>query len=799
MFMNHLKIVCRNFIRQKLFSFIGTASLTVGMTCGMLILLFIKYELSYDRYHEYAQDVYRVVREHQGDLTWYNSSEHPLAASLKQDFPEVLKATRVKKNDEVGVVENNSKRFYEDEIYFVDQDFLEIFSFPLLSGNTSTALVEPFSVLITQEMADKYFGGEEPLGKVIQINEWYSEKKQNYQIKGILKNIPENSHFMFDFLVSYNSLYFLKRGGRASVETWSYFEPKTYIKLASSADSKNLEGKFPEFLRKHKAEEAASERIHLQSLTDIHLGGNLRFELETNSNMRIIYMFSAIAFFILFIACLNYINLSVARSTKRAVEVGVRKVVGANKKQLVRQFLGESVAFSILALLISFILVDLMWPAFSSLIGRELMSNPFQNLDMVLIFLGAAVIIGFFSGSYPAFLISSFQPIQIIKGTLRIGSRSSALFRNSLVMVQFAVSIILIICTFMIQSQLNYIRNRNLGFDRDQIITIYTLDGNLKRNPGPFKEELLEYSHILGVTSSLDLPSTIHRTSSLEWMDKGEKRKSEFYFTFVDPDYFNVYDMEILEGRTFSEEFPTDKLRGVVINETASRNLGWDNPIGKQLQSNRIEWTVIGVVKDFHFKSLHSEIEPMIFTALSMTRRPDYFSVKVRPIDIPNTIGFIRQKWERFSPEFPFQYTFLDERIDRVYKAEQRLGKSFNIFTAISLLIACMGLIGLASFVSEQKRKEISIRKILGADFKSIIFLLGNEYLKCIAVAILIAWPIGYLVMNRWLKNFVYRTSFGVEVFILSGSLAFIFALMTVSYQSIKAALANPVDSLRYE
>jgi len=797
--MNHLKIVCRNFIRQKLFSFISTASLTVGMTCGMLILLFIKNELSYDRYHEYAQDVYRVVREQQGDLTWYNSSEHPLAASLKQDFPEVLKATRVKKNDEVGVVENNSKRFYEDEIYFVDQDFLEIFSFPLLSGNTSTALVEPFSVLITQEMADKYFGGEEPLGKVIQINEWYSEKKQNYQIKGILKNIPENSHFMFDFLVSYNSLYFLKRGGRASVESWSYFEPKTYIKLASSVNPKNLEGKFPEFLRKYKGEEAASERIHLQSLTDIHLGGNLRFELETNSNMRIIYMFSAIAFFILFIACLNYINLSVARSTKRAVEVGVRKVVGANKKQLVRQFLGESVAFSILALLISFILVDLMWPAFGSLIGRELMSNPFQNLDMVLIFLGAAVIIGFFSGSYPAFLISSFQPIQIIKGTLRIGSRSSALFRNSLVVVQFAVSIILIICTFMIQSQLNYIRNRNLGFDRDQIITIYTLDGNLKRNPGPFKEELLEYPNILGVTSSLDLPSTIHRTSSLEWIDEGEKRKSEFYFTFVDPDYFNVYDMEILEGRVFSEEFPTDKLRGVVINETASRNLGWDNPIGKQLQSNRIEWTVIGVVKDFHFKSLHSEIEPMIFTALSMTRRPDYFSVKVSPIDIPNTIGFIRQKWERFSPEFPFQYTFLDERIDRVYKAEQRLGKSFNIFTAISLLIACMGLIGLASFVSEQKRKEISVRKILGADFKNIIFLLANEYLKCIAAAILIAWPIGYLVMSRWLKNFVYRTSFGFEVFILSGSLAFIFTLMTVSYQSIKAALANPVDSLRYE
>jgi putative ABC transport system permease protein len=473
--------------------------------------------------------------------------------------------------------------------------------------------------------------------------------------------------------------------------------------------------------------------------------------------------------------------------------------VGANKRHLITQFLVESVAFSILALLFSFILVDLLWPAFGSLIGRELMSNPFQNLDMVLVFLGIAVSLGFFSGSYPALFISSFQPIQILKGTLKIGSRNSALFRNSLVVVQFVVSIILIICTIMIQNQLSYIRNRNLGFDKDQIITLYALDGSLKRNPEPFKEELLENPNILGVTSSLDLPTTIRRTSSLEWIDKGEERKSEFYFTFIDSDYFNVYDMEILEGRIFSEDFPTDKKQGVVINETASRNLGWENPIGKQLKSHDIEWTVIGLVRDFHFKSLHSKIEPVIFTALNTTRRLDYFSIKVSPVDIPSTIGFIQQKWERFSPEFPFQYTFLDERIDRVYKAEQRLGKSFNIFTMISLLVACMGLIGLASFISEQKRKEIGIRKILGADFKNIIFLLANEYLKCIAVAILIAWPIGYLVMSRWLKNFVYRTSFGIEVFILSGLLAFIFTLMTVSYQSIKAASANPVDSLRYE
>jgi putative ABC transport system permease protein len=379
MLKNHLKIAFRHFIRQKMFSFINIASLAVGLSCGILVLFFIRYEFSYDKYHEDARNIYRVVREHQGETAWYNSSEHPLAASLKHDFPEILIATRVKKNDEVGVVEYGSKRFYEEGIYFVDQDFLEIFTFSLLSGNKTTALKTPFSVLITQEMAEKYFGDKEPLGKIIQINEWYSDTKHNYEIKGVLKNIPDNSHFMFDFLVSYSSLYSLKRGGRDSVETWSYFEPKTYIKMAASVNPKNVEEKCPAFLKKYKGENASTERIHLQPLTDIHLGGNLRFELENNSDMKVVYMFSAIAFSILIIACLNYINLSVARSTKRAIEVGMRKVVGANKKQLVRLFLVESVAFSILALLISFILVELLWTPFGSLMGRELMSNLFMN------------------------------------------------------------------------------------------------------------------------------------------------------------------------------------------------------------------------------------------------------------------------------------------------------------------------------------------------------------------------------------------------------------------------------------
>ncbi len=593
-------------------------------------------------------------------------------------------------------------------------------------------------------------------------------------------------------------MYILKRGGRDSVETWGYYEPKTYVKLESHANPINLEGKFPAFLRKYKGEDSSSGKLHLQPLTDIHLGGNLRFELETNSNMRYIYLFSAIAFLIMLIACLNYINLSIARSAKRAIEVGMRKVVGANKVQLIRQFLGESMVFCILALMISALLVGLLLPAFGYLIERNLTLSLFQDLDMLLVFLGIAVFIGFLSGSYPAFFISSFQPVQIIKGTLRIGSKSSAGFRNSLVVVQFVVSIVLIVCTFVIHNQLSFIRNKNLGFDKEQMVTVYTMDRNLKRNPESLKRELLKNPEILGVSASLDLPTTIRRTSTFEWEEQGKRRKLGLNYTFVDYDFFNVYDIELAKGRKFSEDFSMDKEQAVVINETAARNLGWEDPIGRRFQTQGREWTVIGVIKDFHFQSLHWEIAPLVFLFYE-GRGIDYFSIKFSPSNIPSTLGFIKEKWIKFSPEFPFQYAFLNERVDKIYKAEQKLGQSFNIFTLVALSIACLGLIGLASFISEQKRKEIGIRKVLGADFQSIIVLLARDFVKCIAVAAVIAWPIGYFVMERWLQNFVYRTSIGIEIFILSGLLAFVIALTTVSYQSIKDALANPVESLRYE
>ncbi len=798
MIKHYLKVLIRNFRRQKSYSLINLASLVIGLTCGILVLLFVRNEFSYDRYHENSGQIYRVLREHQGDAAWSNSSEHPLAAALKAEFPEVAKATRLKKNDEVGVVEHGEKRFYEEGIFFADQDFLEIFSFPLVSGDVAAALREPFSVLLTQPMAEKYFGAEDPLGKSLRIKEWYSRKKYDYQVKGVLRDIPKNSHFRFDFLISYNTLYSLKSGGVSAVETWSYYEPKTYVALGSQADARELERKLPVFLRKHKGEDAGSERIHLQPLKAIHLGGNMRFEIEPNSDMRLIYMISGIALFLLIIASLNCTNLSVAQSAKRVVEVGVRKVVGAERPQLVGQFLGESVAFAVLAYAISLLAVGLVLPAFNSLIERDLSLDVAGNLNWLLAFFGVAVLVGFLCGSYPALLVSSYQPLQIIKRTLRVGSKSSAVFRNSLVVMQFVVSIGLLVCTFVIRDQLNYIRNKDLGFGREQIVTVYAMDTDLKRNPEPFKKELLKHPDIVGITASLDLPTTIRRSTTVRWDDRGRPRESEMDFTYVDYDFLDVYGIPIEKGRNFSAEFPTDKNEAIVLNRTAAKEFGWDDPVGKKAVAAGREWTVVGVIKDFNFQSLHWKIDPLV-CILGEGRGMDYFSIKVKPNDILETLAFIERQWKAFSPEFPFQFGFLDERIDKLYKAEYRLSRSVNIFASLALAIACSGLFGLVSFLVEQKRKEISIRRVLGADFQRIIVFLTREYAKCLALAAAIAWPIGYWIMRQWLQNFVYRTDIRTGVFLLSGLLAVVFALGTVGYQSVKAALANPVDSLRRE
>jgi putative ABC transport system permease protein len=528
------------------------------------------------------------------------------------------------------------------------------------------------------------------------------------------------------------------------------------------------------------------------------LGGNMKYEIEPNSDMRFIYMFSAIALFVLIIASLNFTNLSVARSGKRTVEVGVRKVVGAEKSRLVGQFLGESVVFAVLAYGISILVVSLVLATFNSLIERNLSLSLAADGTWLLTFLGAAVLVGLLSGSYPAFLVSSFSPLQIIKRTPLAGSKNAQVFRRSLVVTQFAASIGLLVCAFVIHSQLRFIRIKDLGFDRKQVVTLYTVDTALKRNPEPLKQELLKNPRILGVTASLDLPTTIRRSTTVSWDDHGKPKTCGMDFTCIDEDFLGVYGIPVKKGRNFSTEFPTDGDAAVILNATAAREFGGDDPVGRKVTAAGREWTVIGVIEDFNFQSLHWRIDPLI-CVLTKGREADYYSLKVRAEDIPGTLAFIERKWKEFSPEFPFQFSFLDERIEKLYKAEHRLGRSVTIFAFVALVIACSGLFGLVSYLVEQKRKEIGIRRVLGADFGSVIVLLTQEYAKCLALAAAIAWPVGYWIMRLWLRNFVYRTDIGLGVFLVSGLVAVVFALGTVGYQSAKAALANPVDSLRHE
>ncbi len=792
MIKNYLLIALRNIKRHKGYSLINIAGLSIGITTSILIMLYVQYELSFDKFHKNSNDIYRILRwdpDYISSLKWKISCWPALAPVLKSDFPEVIKATRVDSGN--GLVNYKNKHFIEENIYFVDPDFLEIFTFPIISGNPQTALNEPFSMLITQKMAEKYFDNENPIDRILNYN------NNDFKVTGLLKNIPETSSLQFDFLISFNTKYIL-RGGKDRVESWNFTEGSSFIQLKNNFNPGDLEKKFPAFIEKHLGEDKSEKKseLILQPVTRIHLYGNAVVDLETTSDIKLVYLLSAIAFCIILIACFNYMNLSAARSVKRAKEVGIRKIVGAKRVQLIRQFLGESMILTGIAILISIMLVILILPEFSLFINRKISFS--INNSMLLNLMGITFFIGIISGSYPALFLSSFNPVNVIKGRLRSGSSFSSVFRKSLVVLQFAISIIMIVSTLIIYNQLTFIKNRNLGFDKDLIVTSYIRDRNLRSNFELLKNELLKYPLVSGVSFSVDLPSSMNRWTS-EFFEP-QNKNLKVRFTYVDYNFVDFYGMEVIKGRNFSREFSSDLDQALLINETAVKELGWGEPIGKRLFSNHgNEYTIIGVLKDFHFKPLHQKIEPLVVRLIRPPWMPNYLSLKINPENIPETLLFLEDKFKEFSPDYPFEYSFFDERINNAYKSEQKLGKIFNYFALISLFIACLGLFGLASFTSEQRTKEIGIRKVVGASVSKIFVLLSKEFIKRILIANIIAWPIAYFAMNKWLQNFAYRINIGIGIFLTSGLIALVIAMLTISYQSIKAATANPVDSLRYE
>ena len=788
MIKNYLKIALRNFQRHKGYSFINILGLSVGMACCILILIYVKYELSYDRYHTHADHIYRILIGRKGFIDRPFAGSPPrLASALKDNFPEVIHACRVKK--EVTSVKYKTQFFQETRFYFVDPDFLEIFDFPLISGNQKTAFKEPFSILFTREMAQKYFGNEDPVGRFVSCNTY--GQSRDYRVTGVLDNVPDNSHFHFDILAPMSSLGVLR--GEDYIHSWNNNAFKTYLQIAGSSSPEDLAAKMEDLF---VGKIPWKPDITLENVKDIHLfsKANPDMEFEPNSDVRYLYFFSSIALFILLIACINHINLATAWSARRAREIGIRKVVGAQKSQIARQFFFEALLLSLMALFMSVVLAGLFLPTFRSLIGSELKA-PLSSLAVLSGALGIMLFTGIVSGVYPALFLSSFQPILVLKTRFHGGNKNKPFFRNMLVVFQFVISAALIVSTITISNQLRYIQNKKMGFNKDYVLTSMIGDQGLRENNSPLKTELMNHPNILAVSTSSGLLTDIGWGVGPAWEGKPQDRNPMFYKIGVDFNYLDLYEMDILIGRKFAREYATDEKEAVLLNETALKETGWEEPIGRRFDGG----TVVGIVKDFHFEPLRKVIKPIFFRVMTDDDRSFFLSIKIKSEDIAATLAFIEKTWKKFSPAYPFSYTFVDSAIENLYRTEQKVEKAFKYFSLIAIFIACLGLFGLISFTVEQRTKEIGIRKVMGASVLKIVTMLSSDFAKLVLLSNIISWPAAYYVMNRWLEGFAYRTALGPWTFVLTGFLTLIIAMLTIGLQSIRAAKANPVDSLRYE
>ena len=799
MLKNYLKTTFRNLSRYKGYAFINIFGLAVGMACCILIISFILTELSYDRYHEHADHIYRVATDVNAGvfIAKLAISNAPIGPALKNNYPEVLQFARIQPRDKQFVVYQN-RQFFEEGVVWADNSIFDVFSFPFTKGDPQTALQTAYSVVLTEDIAKKYFRDTDPLGKVLRFN-----NRDNFTITGVVENVPNNSHFSFDMLCSLETRY---AQNRENMEIWLNFNLFTYLLLPEDYDFKILEQKLPEVVEKYMGHDlkAIGGEINyfLQPLKRIHLHSNLENEISDNSQISYIYIFSAIALLILLIACINFMNLATARSAIRAKEVGLRKVVGAIKKQLIMQFMGESLLISIIAFIFSLVLVRLALPVFSGLSGRDLHLD-FMGIPWLIPGLIALVFfVGLIAGSYPAFFLSSFNPVTVLKGKFS-SSRASTRFRSILVISQFVISITLIIGTSIILKQLNFVKNKNLGFDKGNLIVTELMDSRLRQSQESIKAELKKVPGVINAATSHVVPGQEANVQPFIPEGFSQEQAQLMQSINIDPEFIPTYGIELIEGRNFSHEFTTDSDEAVLINETAMRKFGWDNAVGKTIQvpGDKVsEWnlrTIIGVVKDFHIDSLHSIIMP-----LCLTDEPNYFNtvtIRINPKNISETLGLLQEKWKTIDPGHPFNFFFLDEYFGRQYASDERLSNIFGAFTLFAIFIACLGLFGMASFMAEQKTKEIGIRKVLGASIPGVVTLMSRDFIKLVLVANVIAWPIAYFTMRSWLQNFAYQAGINIWIFLQTAALAIGIALITVSYQSIKSAFTNPVDAIKYE
>ncbi len=797
MIKNYLKIALRNFQRHKGYSFINIAGFAIGMACCLLIFIYIRHELSYDRYHKDVNRICRIVIDIRTQTAnrIFALVSPTVAPALKADYPQVEHAARAIIPSSARLVKRDATFFYEDRFMYADQELFNIFTIPFIQGIPQEALIRPNSLVISQEMAHKYFGIANPLGEILEINQ------QDYEITGVVEDSPENTHMKYDLIASLETL-----RDWDEMNNWYSTMFYTYLKLKLGVNVEEFSQQVSRLADKHVGErlESGGSTYHyfLQPLARIHLHSHLRYETEPPGNPVYIYIFSFVGLFILLIACLNFMNLSTARAANRAKEVGLRKVIGAQKFQLIGQFLGESLLVAFLSLGLAMVISKLAIPYLNKLTGIFLNFDSLLNPGVLFSLIGGTIFVGIAAGLYPAFVLSAFRPSVTLKGTLSAGFRGFAL-RTVLVVVQFAISVMLIIGTLTMYKQFNFMKKQHLGFDKEQKLILPLRGGiNIQENFASVKDMFSKHASITGVTVSSAVPGRGVSNFGVDLVGEDDPKSQSMFHMYFDDDFIPDYGIEIVAGRAFQKEMKTDFMGAFLINEAAVKAFGWNRPedaLGKRLQTGyggRVN-PIIGITKDFHYRGLQSDVEPLVMEFLPWSFR--YITLSIDITDLKETLAFVGSQWKSVFPGYPYEHFFLDTDFDRQYRADEQIGRIFGAFTFLGLFVACLGLLGLASFTAESRTKEIGIRKVLGASVGGIVIMLSKQFTKWVLVANCIAWPVAYYFMNRWLNNFAYRIDIGIWTFVLSGALALVIAFLTISYQSIKAAVANPVESLRYE
>ncbi len=773
------------------------------MTCFIVIGLYVFNELSYDKHHKNSERIFRVgvTLDLNGIIYDEASIPFPAAEVLEADFPEVEKSFRLFRRTLFPLIEYGDKKFSEQKFYFADESIFEVMDYEFTKGNPLTALKGTNSVVITQATAEKYFGKADPMGEILLY-----ENTSELIVTGVIKNVKSNSHFTFDFMASMDFILnswdnLWGPDGRHS--KWFWTGAWTYALLNDKESVNSLQHKFPGFIDKYFPKRyKTGATLNLQPIADIHLYSDLDNELEQNSNILYVYIFSTVALFILFIACINFINLSIAQSNNRIKEVGVRKVLGAYKSQLIFQFLVESIISSVFATVAALLLVELVSPLFNEILGKPLSISLYENYAGILIISCITVFVGIVSGIFPALFLSNFSPVKIFKRSVSLNF-SYEFVRKSLVTLQFSISIFLVIAIGIIYKQLEFINDKELGFNKEKVLFVKARN-DIDRKFDALRNEWLKNNNIISISATTDIPG--RGTNAIRFVPEGFSQDDPVMLPIsqVSHEYLETMEMDIVEGRNFSRKFPSDAAEAFVLNKKAVEQLGWqDDAIGKKIEmfaggKNVIERSgyVIGVTDDYHYESLHSEIKPLV---INLTDNYTYYVLRLSEGNLSSQIEYVENTWNEFSTEWPFEFFFLDKDLEQSYNNDTRLGVLINYFAIIAIFIACMGLFGLATYAAERRVKEVGIRKVLGASVSSIVKLLSSDFTRLVLIANIIAWPTAYYAMNYWLREFAFRITMRFEVFIVASLLTFLLALVTVGFHALKAALSNPVETLKYE